>query len=948
MKNKKIWLDGFREIKNTIGRFLSLLLIIALGAGFFIGIRAAAPDMEAIANQYYDSQNLEDMSIQSTLGLNDDDMAILEDIEGIEYEPYAYVDRQFSADDSTARFYPNFNDMGDMNQFEVTDGRLPEANNEIAIDQILADQNPDSYAIGQTVSLTDLGVEEDDNAEETPSLTEDEFEIVGYVNSPLQISTISRGSTTIGDGILDGYAVVSPDVIDNAGTYMNVAIDVLDADGLEAYTDEYDQVIADKQEEIESAFEGRPAEVYDETVSEANSEISSGQAEIDSANEAISSGADEIDQAQSQIDDGREELDQQESQVESQLPEGVTLEQAGMTSVAAQLEAGAQSLDEAQSELDSARTSFESESSTASESLASAESDLSEAQSTVDDLSEPTYNINDRSAVSGYTSWMNNADNMAAIGQAFPVIFFLIAALVSFTNMQRMVTEQRVQIGTYKAMGYSARTIQVKYLMYAGFAAVIGLAIGIGVGNYLFPNIIVGAFADTVTLPGMIYTWQPTDILIAIGISFLTTIVPAYLTTRKTLNEKTADLLRPANNKKGSHVFVERFKKYWNKLSFQSKITWRNLFLYKGRNLMTILGVAGCAMLIVTGFGLSDSISGLPDEQFSTVKPYDATVTLNTEADQEAQDAVLTYLDDNDAVDQTMTAASEVFMTDDPNITQQIVTLMAIDPETNYHDYYQLADMETEESLDLPEDGVLVTAKIAQLLDLSVGDNIELTDTNSETVEFPIKGIVENYLGHEIYMSEQYYADVFGEEATENSALVKYTGDANQEDEDALEADLSDMEGSLGTQFNASTASDFEETLAALDLVTVVLIVSAGMLAAIVLYSLTNINVSERMHELATIKVLGFRSREVSTYVYRETLILTVIGIIIGNVMGLGLLTYILETVSIDQAYFPIVIHWDSYLYSGLLTLLFSIIVMIIMHYKLKNIEMVSALKEED
>ncbi|MGH2116060.1 FtsX-like permease family protein [Aerococcus urinaeequi] len=945
MKNKKIWLDGFREIKHTLGRFLALLLIIALGTGFFVGIRAAAPDMIAIADKYFNQTNLEDMSIQSTMGLGEDDLSLLEDVEDIEYQPYAYVDRQIATSNDLVRFYPNFNETSDINQFDVQEGRLPEATDEIAIDNQLA--NDENYQIGQEISLTDLGVNSEDNESGAPTLSGETFTIVGYVNSPLQITNISRGATGLGDGQLNGFAVVAPEAI-NGDIYTSIAIDVTSVDDLEAYSDEYDQVIADKQAEIEDIFADRPSEVYQEKVTEAESEIASGQEEIDSARSALTSGESELNQAQSEIDAGQNDLDQQQSQVEAQLPEGVSLAQAGMASVAAQLEAGQSSLDAAQSELDQARSDYESESQEAESSLASAEVDIADAESTVADLSEPTYSINDRSAVSGYTAWENNADNMATIGQAFPIIFFLIAALVSFTNMQRMVTEQRVQIGTYKALGYSPRTIQTKYIMYAGVAAILGMIIGISIGNYLFPNIIVSAFANTVALPGIIYTWQFVDISLAVGISLFTTVLPAWLTTRTTLNEKTARLLQPATGKNGQHIFLERFKGFWSRLSFQGKITWRNIFLYKGRNLMTIIGVAGCAMLIVTGFGLSDSISGLPDEQFNQVKMYDGSISLNMDASQEDRDQAISDLSENDDVEDVLPLTQDILMTDDDAITQQIVSVMAFKADSNYRDYFQMQELDTENQLSLPDEGILITAKLASLLGVQAGDTVTLIDTNNDPYEFSVKGVITNYLGHEIYMTDAYYQTVFGEESENNTALVQFENDLSTKDQTQIMDQVKDATGVIGTSLNATQITDFEETLSALDLVTVVLIISAGGLAFIVLYSLTNINVSERMHELATVKVLGFRSLEVSMYVYRETLFLTVIGIIIGNFLGYGLLSYILNTVAIDQVFFPIVILWPSYLYASLITLAFSIVVMIFMHYKLKKVEMVSALKEED
>ncbi|OYW69368.1 MAG: ABC transporter permease, partial [Aerococcus viridans] len=387
---------------------------------------------------------------------------------------------------------------------------------------------------------------------------------------------------------------------------------------------------------------------------------------------------------------------------------------------------------------------------------------------------------------------------------------------------------------------------------------------------------------------------------------------------------------------------------FWSRLSFQGKITWRNIFLYKGRNLMTIIGVAGCAMLIVTGFGLSDSISGLPDEQFIQVKMYDGSLSFNMDASQENRDQVVADLTDNGDVENVLPLTRDVLMTDDETITQQIVSVMSFDSKSNYQDYFQLQELDTEHKMTLPEDGVLITAKLASLLGVQAGDTVTLVDTSNDPYEFFVKGVITNYLGHEIYMTDTYYQEVFSEESEENTALVQFDSGLSTSDQSAIFDQVKEEAGVIGTSLNASQITDFEETLSALDLVTVVLIISAGGLAFIVLYSLTNINVSERMHELATVKVLGFRSLEVSMYVYRETLFLTMVGIIIGNFLGYGLLSYILNTVAIDQVFFPIVIQWQSYLYASLITLAFSIVVMIFMHYKLKKVEMVSALKEED
>ncbi|OYW69224.1 MAG: ABC transporter permease, partial [Aerococcus viridans] len=303
----------------------------------------------------------------------------------------------------------------------------------------------------------------------------------------------------------------------------------------------------------------------------------------------------------------------------------------------------------------------------------------------------------------------------------------------------------------------------------------------------------------------------------------------------------------------------------------------------------------------------SDSISDLPQDQFQQIKTYDGSVTLNMDASQEEREAVIQTLNNQEQVNQTLSLHQEVMTTNDPAITQQIVTVMAFNPESDFEDFFLLEDLSSEQRLDLPDDGILITAKLASLLDVTTGDKIVLTDTENVEQSFVVKGIVTNYLGHDIYMSEQYYADTLGTDAEVNSAFVQFEAGTSNDDQTGIMEKVKDMPGTIGSQLNAGLISDFEETLAAF-----------------------------------------FRSLEVSMYVYRETLFLTLIGIIVGNFMGYGLLSYILETISIDQIYFPIVINWDSYLFASFITMVFSLIVMVFMHIKLKNIEMVSALKEED
>ncbi|AMB99446.1 hypothetical protein AWM75_05305 [Aerococcus urinaehominis] len=903
MTKKTLWKDNFREISRNLSRFIALMAIIILGTGFFVGIRAAAPDMKATADQYFSQQYLQDLDIQSTAGLYQADLDRLEEVEGVDWYPYASVDREIAGSQELVRFYPNFNEMGDINHFNVQEGRLPQADDEIALELGRTD-----HKIGDQITLTDLGLVDNDQA---PHLTTDKFTVVGLVKSPLYIDETASRFTNIGNGRLNGLAVVQPQIIVGE-LYTNIAGRIPAAADLAAFSEDYEDLVADRLAASEAVLKDRPDQVKANLQADLDQEIDQGQTQLDQAKQALA-------MTQARVEQTAAALSQPQ----------VALPGQDVSQVQAQLDQASQALTQAQAEVNQQ------------------ESQLAEARREVAQISKPNYIINDRESVSGYYEYADNADRIAAIANVFPIFFFLIAVLVSFTTMTRMVDEQRTQIGTLKALGYRPAEIMTKYASYALLASLLGSMIGIGVGNYLFPYVIMYAYQTMFNFPSFVFNFYWLDVLLALVIAVITTVGPAIYTTWQTLRENTAQLLRPKPPKDGDHILLEKIPALWSRLGFQSKITLRNIFRYKGRNAMTVIGIAGCTALILTGLGISDSIAGLAQAQFYHFQTADATVSLQTDLGQDQYQELIDQVNQDERIQNYLAYANLRYQTDSQGdvLSQDVNVNVLADDQANT-DFFNFVDPNNpDQTLTLDQSGAIVTEKLLDLLDLEVGDNLVLKNEQGEELIVPIAGASLSYVYHDVYLTSQLYEDLTGQTAANNRVLLAYQANLSTDQVDQLTSDLTALAGVAGVIDTDEMAAMFDQTIEMLDIITIVLILAAASLAFIVLYSLTNINVSERIRELSTIKVLGFYPLEVSMYIYRETLILASAGIFLGWGLGYLLCRYILSTVEVDFMRFPVAVNWQSYLLASLLSLAFSLIVMMIMHVKLKRVDMVEALK---
>lgn len=663
----------------------------------------------------------------------------------------------------------------------------------------------------------------------------------------------------------------------------------------------------------------------------------------------------ELDKAQQKLDASRAELAQGQAklqQAERQLLQGEAAWKQGTKELAEAKRDGEAKLADAQAELsrgqkeyEEGQQKFNEEKIKAEREIADGEKELAEGQKELDQLELPKVYVMDRSVNPGYTEYSDNADRLASIATAFPVFFFLIAALVSLTTMTRMVEEQRLQIGTLKALGYSNRDIMAKFLVYSTLASVAATAAGLALGFTLLPAIIYNAYGALYNLPDLSNRFYLSYSIISVVVAVLCTTVTAYVAARVELRSNASVLMRPRAPKSGSRIWLERLPWVWNRLSFIGKVTARNLFRYKQRMFMTVCGVAGCTALILTGFGLKDSIGNIAPMQYDKIMKYQAMVVFQEdngdngaleEYDKAISDMPI-KMDTLDATQEAMTAAA-------PGVNTQDVSLFVPNMPEQIDSFIVLKSPNNEQQLSLTDDGAIITEKLAKLFGLKVGSTFTIQNSDKDPFEIHVAGISENYTLHYVYMTPKYYEEIFDAKPKVNSQLLRYDN-SDPKWEDQIGESLTASERVAMVSFTSGVSDAFTDTLDSMNVVVVVLIVSAAALAFVVLYNLTNINVSERIRELSTIKVLGFYDKEVTMYIYRENVILTVLGIIAGSVGGVFLHRFVLLTAEVDAMMFSPVIHATSYGCAALLTLLFSAIVMASMHVKLKRIDMIEALK---
>lgn len=666
------------------------------------------------------------------------------------------------------------------------------------------------------------------------------------------------------------------------------------------------------------------------------SELQSGQAEIDANRQRLNSSQAEIDASQQQLISGEAEIQSREQQMADGEQEIAENEQT--------LAEAEQQIKDAEQELEDGWKEYRDGQKEAQDEIADGEQKIADAREELADIEEPEWIITDRNDLPEYSDYGDNANRIKSIGEVFPVIFFLVAALISLTTMTRMVEEQRTQIGTLKALGYGKYDIASKYLNYAFLATIGGSAAGVLIGEKLLPYIIIKAYGimyhNVENTLRIHYEWK--FALTASVAAVLCTVGATIFSCYRALAETPASLMRPPAPKEGKRVLVERITILWKHLNFTWKSSLRNLFRYKKRLFMTIFGIAGSMSLMLVGFGIRDSISDIARKQYEELQHYDGIIIADEDASEEEKEELAGYLASSSAV-QRFTGVQLSSITAVYGESHLSVNVYVPEDMESFREDVTLRNRVTGDRYELTDEGAAISEKTADLLDLKIGDEITLEKDN-ERYQAKVAVITENYMGHYVYMTPAVYEETFGE-TPDYSDIVFSLKDEYADQIESIGEDIVEYPAALSISYTTSTADQVDRMLGTLGIVIVVLIVSAGMLAFVVLYNLNNINITERQRELATLKVLGFYDREVSQYVLRENILLTIAGIVFGSLMGILLHRYVIVTVEVDAVMFGREIRPVSFLYCAVITGIFSAIVNLFMHRKMKKIDMVESLK---
>lgn len=1061
----------FRSITHSFSRFWAIFAIVALGAGFFAGLRSTGQDMRATADRYYDKSNFMDIRVVSTLGVTDEDVTAVSKIPGVQAVMPGHSADVISKIGGMERAFrvhaipaggPKNSDSA-MNRPELVSGRWPQSADECVVGARRTEQS--LVKVGDTIAVSSQ------DGSQSDQLRYSSYKIVGVVSSSYYIC-FNLGSTEIGNGELN-YFMYIPDGGFNQKVYTELFATVKGAAAANTFTAEYDKLVDPVVSALKTLAKDREQVRYEQVYGDAKKELDSGRAEYNenkakadkeladaaqkiadgekaiqqnesrladaqkkvtagkaalqkgetelAANRvSMESGAAKVAAAKQQLDSSRQqwqqsaaEFDAQKTQTEEKLAQAeraigtgypgapatraefeamqaaaqqqLSAAQAKLGTAKAQLDAGYAALAEqqkqlsaAQAQLDAGAKKLEASGKTLSASqsqirsgekeLAKAKKDLADGKAEYDTnkakadkeladaakklvdgeaelkkLEKPEWYVLGRDKNVGYASFRGDTNRMDSLSTVFPLIFFLVAALVALTSMTRMVEEERIQVGTYKALGYSNAKIASKYLIYAGLASVLGSAAGIAVGLQTLPRVVWSAYGILYHAPALVLPLNFGNSLTAALAAIFCTMAATYAACRATMKESPANLMLPRAPKAGKRILLERVGPVWRRMSFIWKVTARNLFRYKKRLLMTVVGIAGCTALLLTGYGVRDAVEEIVSKQFNEVYRYNATVGLKGGQVKPGLEAML---NNQSLFSAWMTDSSK---TTDVTANGKTMSASLFVPEKadSLKTFISLNDRASRADIPFGADSVVVTEKLAKQLGIGAGSSIAVKNSGGREVSFRVTGVTENYVFHYVYISPSLYESVMGE-APEYNEVEAVSVVSDPEKRSGLSKNMMAQEGVGTFTFTTDITSRYDSMIQSMNMIVLVLIISAGMLAFIVLYNLTNINVTERQRELATIKVLGFYDKEVSAYIFRETALLTLIGCALGLGLGVLLNLFVVETAEVDMIMFGRIIKPLSYVWSAAFTLLFGVIVNLVMYRKLKRIDMVESLKSVD
>lgn len=1007
--NRSIFKNTLRSIWKTKGRFLAIFAIIALGSGFFAGVKVTSPDMKLTADAYYKDTHLADLHLKSTVGFSRAEVQKLAQRQGIAgcYGGYS-TDQYLHAEDTAsaiARIWSvDFTQVGtgssqDLNTPTLREGRWPEQPDECLIEV----RTPGEFKVGDTLTLDPAKAEEP----VTDTLKTDTFTIVGVADWSMYVD-FERGTTTVGNGKVESYILVPPEAF-TLEVYTDVFLTLEDTRELYAY----DQVYTDTVQAYAEQLEADAPDIYclreEQLRADAQKELDQARKDLDEGWEAYESGkqelADQLAAARQELEDGRTDLDAQISQLADKQKE---LEQGEKTLAASQkqldaqasslktqqtafrqaqqtlsdavqfsenlltaidnyrytcmvppldakkkeleqgkqqLQEGQQAIADAQAKLEQGEEEIADQQTQGEQKLADSkaeleqgETELKDSEAKLDTIGEQIqWYVLDRSYNVGYDSFWEDADRVDSIARVFPIFFILVACLVCLTTMTRMVEEQRTEIGTLKALGYSGAAVAGQFLLYSMAASLLGVFAGVGLCTQVFPRVIYAAYLLVYNLPPVHCPFHWGYALGSLGAALLCTGVTSLAACYVELTSVPAQLMRPKPPKNGKRVLLERIGWLWKRLGFHAKVTIRNVFRYKNRVLMTVVGVAGCTALMLTGFGLRNAISVIVDLQYSRVYQYDLLGVYDPDADTKKLEDLHQKVTDTPELTDTLYALQKSATITGAGGSIEAYLFVPQDPE-RLPEFIRLIDRKTDAAYTLEEQGAVVTEKLARMLDVGVGDTITLEGASAPVT---VTAITEQYVFHYVYLSPAQYTALYGEYAPNCFAAKLAAGTS----EDALSEILLANGAVRSLSYNSHAGDKFHELIGTLNYVVLLIIISSGALAFVVLYNLANINITERMRELATIKVLGFYDREVAAYIYRENTISALLGMLAGLVLGIFLCHFVVDTAQVDAVMFYPDIPAYAFGLAALLTIVFTVLVNGLLYFKLRRIDMAGSMK---
>jgi len=898
MKRKIYWKDLLQSFTGSKGRFLSILTLMMLGSLALVGLKVASPNMERTAWTFLKNTNAADVTVIGDYGLDQADQAELQTLSGADVEFGYMTDLILANSEDAIRIFSN---TDKISKFQVTEGRLPEKEDELA----LADFWKDRYQIGQVIHLNQKNGS-------NSQLKRDSYTITGFVHSPDIFSKTDMGSAGSGNGNLSVYGVVTKDNF-KSSVYTIARLRFTSLTDVNPFSSDYEKKLEEEEETLKELV------------------ADNGRARLkkikEDSQEKLDVGKKKLDEAETNLTAGKKRLQETETQLQGQESQLSQLPEPQKSQVSSQIDQAKEQLKQEKEKASQAETDLTKE-----------KAKWQTSQDEVNALTEPTYHVYNRKSSptgQGYLMYSNSAMSIRAVGNIFPVVLYAVAAMVTFTTMTRFVDEERTNAGIFKALGYHSKDIIAKFVIYGLVAGTIGTLLGILIGHYVLAptisHIITGRMIVGESQQYFYWTYS----CLALGLSLVASVLPAYLVSRRELHEEASQLLLPKPPVKGSKILLERITFIWSRLSFTQKVTARNIFRYKQRMLMTIFGVGGSVALLFAGLGIQSSVVGVADRQFKDLQQYQMVLSVNTRASDTDKDKLEEKLKSDEVKDFRLIFSKQIEEKYPGKAGIQTVTIMVTD-KADLAPFVRLEN--NGEKLDL-SNGVVLTEKLAQLAGVSVGENFTIDGKT-----FKVGGITEHYVGHFVYMNQETYEKIYGQTPKMNTYLVQLK-DKSEGNTERVAREFMEQAAVNGVVQNASTIQLFESFASSLNQTMAILVLVSVLLAVVILYNLTNINVAERIRELSTIKVLGFHNKEVTLYIYRETIILSLVGMIVGLVSGFYLHQFLIQMIAPGTFRFQPQVGWEVYLIPVLAVgIILTILGFFVNHY-LRKVDMLEALK---